>query len=578
MVYERAKACTTDLCRYTSPSRRDTIDQELKVTTKPNALFEHEFITRRTLLQSALLASLTTSFARPLFADSSANSVEISSGKLQGADAGGVKVFKGIPYGASTAGSARFKAPRPVAPWTGIKQAVAYGHAAPQGASMLPAPARSTGVSLVGNGATFSEDCLFLNVWTPALGTGKRPVMVWLHGGGFSSGSGASALYDGANLARAHDVVVLTINHRLNAFGYLDLSAIAGSSYADSSMAGMQDIVLALEWVKENITRFGGDPNNVTIFGESGGGRKVSVLMAMPPAQGLFHRAIVQSGSALRMETADVGKERAEKLIAALGLSPRQIDKLLALPPEQLLTAVNQVTRSTGQFRPTTGSPSLPAHPFDPTAPVLSASVPMMIGTNLTEASFALGRDPKILALDEAGVLERIKGLVPAEDAQRVLDIYKSAYPGMLPSDILFRVATDRGYFVDSTIQGARKADLKRAPAFVYSFNWMQPLAPGRTHAPHGSEIAFAFGNVHLARGDNPQALSALMSEAWATFARTGNPSTPRLQWPAYDSMTRPTMVFDKLSRVENDPRGEQRKLMLSFGSQQYASREIAPL
>ena len=533
-------------------------------------------VNRRTVVQSAVLATLAGSFAYPLFADSSGSLVEISSGKLQGTEANGVKVFKGIPYGAPTGGKYRFKAPQPAVRWTGVKQATTYGHAAPQGASMAPAPAQSTGVSLVGDGATFSEDCLYLNLWTPALDNTKRPVMVWLHGGGFSSGSGASALYDGANLARGHDVVVLTVNHRLNGFGYLDLSQVS-SDYADSSMAGLLDVVLALKWVKENIARFGGDPNNVTIFGESGGGRKVSVLMATTPAQGLFHRGIVQSGSALRMDSREVGHERAERVFAELGLKKTEFDKLLALPPEQLLTAFNKVSRALGQFRPTTGSPSLPAHPFDPTAPKMSSGIPMMIGTNLTEASFAMGRDPRILALDEAGVLERIKDLVPAQAAANVLETYKRTYPGMLPSDILFRVSTDRGYFLDSTIQAARKADLKQAPAFLYSFNWMQPLAQGRLHAPHGSEIAFAFGNVPLARGENPQALVALMSESWATFARTGNPSTKRLSWPAYDSAARPTMIFDQQSRVENDPRGELRKLMLSFGSQQYAAREIAP-
>jgi para-nitrobenzyl esterase len=532
---------------------------------------------------------------RPLFAESSGAVVDVASGKLQGAESNGIKVFKGVPYGAPTGGKARFKAPRPVAKWTGVKQALAYGPSAPQGASMLSMPAQSTGVSLVGDGATFSEDCLYLNVWTPALNSGKRPVMVWLHGGGFSSGSGSSPLYDGTNLARTHDVVVLTINHRLNAFGHLDLSRVVGSDYADSSMAGMHDIVLALQWVKDNIAQFGGDPGNVTIFGESGGGRKVSVLMATPPAQGLFHRAIVQSGSALRMDTPDVADERANAFLAALGVQPKQIDKLIDLPPEQLLTAVNKVAPTLGQFRPTTGAPSLPAHPFDPTAPAMSASIPMMIGTNLTEASFAMGRDPKVLALDEAGVLERIKNLVPEQNAGTVMEAYKRIYPGMAPSDILFRVATDRGYFLDSTIQAARKADLKRAPAFLYSFNWMQPLhtdvrAPqaqdtqerpltaGRMHAPHGSEIAFAFGNVELARGENPEQLASLMSEAWASFARTGNPSTKRLPWAPYDSTTRPTMIFDKQSRVENDPRGEQRKLMLSFGSQQYGKREIPGL
>jgi para-nitrobenzyl esterase len=536
------------------------------------------FLSRRTLLQSAVLTAVAGSLARPLFADTGGTMVEIASGKLQGSEANGIKIFKGISYGAPTGGKARFKAPQPATPWTGIRQANAFGPQAPQGALMIAAPASSTAAALADENATYSEDCLYLNVWTPAL-SGKRPVMVWLHGGGFSSGSGASPVTDGANLARTHDVVVLTINHRLNAFGYLDLSEIAGSEYADSSMAGMLDIVLALRWVKENISRFGGDPHNVTIFGESGGARKVSVLMATPPAQGLFHRAIVQSGSALRMDTRAVGTERAEQLFAALELKKGDIDKLLALPTERILAAANSVARASGQFRPTTGVPSLPAHPFDPTAPAISANVPMMIGTNLTEASVVMGHDPKILALDEAGVLARIKGLVPENHAARVFETYRRVYPGMPPSDLLFRIATDRGYFLDSTIQAERKAALNAAPACLYSFYWMQPLGTdGRMHSPHGSEIAFAFRNVHLARGDNPGPLVDLMSECWATFARTGNPSTKRLPWPQYDAERRPTMIFDKHSRTDNDPRGELRQLMLSFGSQQYAEREIPPL
>jgi para-nitrobenzyl esterase len=545
---------------------------------KPNSAIATLTLTRRTVLGSALAVGVTASFPRPLFAASSSALVEIASGKLAGLDADDVKVFKGIPYGASTAGAARFKAPKPPAKWTGVKEAKAYGAAAPQGASMLQAPTRSTGLSLVGDGATFSEDCLYLNVWTPACDNAKRPVMVWLHGGGFSSGSGASLLYDGTNLARKHDVVVLTINHRLNAFGFLDLSQIAGRDYADSSLAGMNDLVLALRWVKDSIARFGGNPDSVTIFGESGGGRKVSTLMAMPNAQGLFHRAIVQSGSALRMDSPETSTLRAQKLLMELGAQANTIDTLLAMPAEQLLVAGNKAAAVNGQFRPTSGSPSLPAHPFDPTAPVMSAMIPMMIGTNLTEASFALGRDPRVLALDETGVLERIKALVPPQDAVRVLDTYKRIYAGMAASDLLFRVATDRGYFLDSTIQAERKAALNAAPAYLYSFNWLQPLAGDRTHAPHGSEIAFAFDNVHLARGENPQPLADVMSATWTSFARTGNPSTETLKWTAYDPTTRPTMIFDQRSRMENDPRGELRKLMLSFGSQQYAAREIAPM
>lgn len=534
-------------------------------------------VTRRAVLQSAALSGLAIALPRVGFA--AAPTVETSAGKLLGADNNGVKVFKGVPYGAPPVGKLRFQAPQPAAKWTGAKEALKYGHAAPQGASLLPEqPSRGAGFSLQGEGATFSEDCLYLNVWTPALDNGKRPVLVWLHGGGFSTGSGGSILYDGANMARTQDVVVLTINHRLNVFGYLDLS-FAGADYADSSNAGMHDIVLALKWVKENIAAFGGNPANVTLFGESGGGRKVSVMMAFPSAQGLFHRAIVQSGSALRMASRENGAERAQKFLSELQLKPTDIDKLLALPTEALLAPANKAAREFGQFRPTAGTPSLPAHPFDPVAPGMSANVPMMIGTNLTEASFAMGRDPRILALDEAGVIERVKALVPADKAAEVFATYKRIYPNLLPSDILFRVATDRGYFLDSTIQAERKAALGKAPAFLYSFYWEQPLAEGRTHVPHGSEIAFAFNNVQLARGANPEQLAATMCATWAAFARTGDPSNAALgKWTPYNAASRPTMIFDKQCRIENDPRGELRKLMASFGSQQYAAREIAPL
>lgn len=533
-------------------------------------------VSRRAVLQSAMFGAMATALPRIGFA--AAPTVETSAGRLLGADNNGVKIFKGVPYGAPPVGNLRFKAPQPAAKWTGVKEALKYGHAAPQGASLLPETPRGTGFSLQGEGAAFSEDCLYLNVWTPALNAGKRPVLVWLHGGGFSTGSGGSILYDGTNMARTQDVVVLTINHRLNVFGYLDLS-FANADYADSSNAGMHDIVLALKWVKENIAAFGGDPSNVTLFGESGGGRKVSTLMAFPPAQGLFHRAIVQSGSALRSASKENGAERAQRFLSELQLKATDIDRLFSLPPEALLAAGNKASREFGQFRPTAGSPSLPAHPFDPVAPAMSANIPMMIGTNLTEASFAMGRDPRILALDEAGVIERVKALVPADQAADVFATYKRIYPNLSPSDILFRVATDRGYFLDSTIQAERKAALGKAPAYLYSFNWEQPLTEGRTHVPHGSEIAFVFNNVQLARGANPEKLAATMCATWAAFARTGNPSNELLgDWTPYNATARPTMIFDKECRVENDPRGELRKLMLTFGSQQYAAREIAPL
>ena len=536
-------------------------------------------MSRRTVLKAVALGGIAATLPRALFAAGDVTQVETAAGKLKGAETNGVRIFKGIPYGAPPVGSARFKAPRPVEKWAGVREVLAYGPAAPQGTSLAQEPIRSVGFSLQGEGATFSEDCLCLNVWTPALDGGKRPVLVWLHGGGFATGSGGSILYDGANLARTQDVVVVTINHRLNVFGHLDLSVLsANEEYAESSTAGMLDAILALTWVKENIIRFGGDAGNVTIFGESGGGRKVSVLMAMPAAQGLFHRAIVESGSALRMDPLDVAAERTSKLLAALQIKPGELDKLQSMPPEVLLAAASKAVVGTGQFRPTMGSAALPAHPFDPRAPAMSADIPMLIGTNLTEASFAMTRDPRVLTLDEATVLQRVKDLVPADSAERILAVYKRTYPDLQPSDWLFRLATDRGYFLDSTIQASRKSELGKAPAFLYSFYWEQPLAPGRTHVPHGSEIAFVFSNLQLARGANPEKLASIMSGAWAAFARTGNPSTAALgKWPAYNTRTRLTMILDKECRIENDARGELRKLMLELGSQQYATRESTP-
>lgn len=539
-------------------------------------------LTRRELLRHSAIAGLAMSlplplFAAELFAKEKSPVVETAAGKLRGLRQGDVSTFKGIRYGEPPVGAARFKAARAATAWTGVKDAVNYGHCAPQGRSMDPEPPNA-GFSLQGENATFAEDCLYLNVWTPGLDDAKRPVMVWLHGGGFSSGSGGSVLYDGGNLASGQDVVVLTLNHRLNAFGYLDLSA-AGDDYADSSTAGMTDIVLALKWVRDNIERFGGDPDRVTIFGESGGGRKVSTLLAMPAAQGLFHRAIVQSGSQLRNASPQVGRHRGKLFMEALGLKPTDVNKLADIPAQKLLDAMNRVSAIMGQFLPTAGAPSLPGHPFDPKAPAVSADVPMMIGSNLTETSFFMGRDPRILKANDAQILERVKNIVPAAEAERVYQTYKNIHPQLLPGEILFRIATDRGYFLDSTIQAARKADVKGAAAFVYSFEWEQPLAEGRTHVPHGSEIAFAFHNLALARGEDPAPLAAIMSETWAEFARSGNPSTAALgKWTAYNSESRPTMILDKQCRMENDPRGEERKLMLAFGSQQEREPELKPL
>jgi para-nitrobenzyl esterase len=550
-------------------------------------------LSRRTLLMTGLaggLAACTTMTSAGL---SGAPVVEISAGKVQGLTDGRVRVFKGIPYGASTGGQSRFRAPGPPIPWTGVKETIAYGPPTPQGrpstAPPPPVPAPGSPRPLINNAPTGkqSEDCLVLNVWTPGLDGAKRPVMVWLHGGGFSTGSGSSAWYDGVRMASKQDVVVVTINHRLNVFGYLYLGDLGGGEFRDAASVGMLDCVLALQWVKDNIASFGGDPKRVLIFGESGGGRKTSSMMAMTPAQGLFHRCVVQSGSQLRLDTPAVGMERTEKFLKALNIPRTDLSSLWSLSQDELLAAVPTATSGTGQFRPVIGSPSFPAHPFDPAAPAMSANVPMIVESNRTEASVFLGGDSAIVNLDEASLQQRVQALVPPGEGSGTIDMYRRIYPQTKRDEILYMASTDRGYFLDTTILAGRKADQNAAPVWVYQFYRTTPVEGGRYHTPHASEIPFVFDTLAngTSIGGEPtasaQVLSDRMSAAWANFARNGDPNggkTPN--WPKYNSAARPTMVWDESPagpRVENDPRGEQRKRMLSYGSQQYGERETGP-
>src|SRR5271163_4562939 len=333
--------------------------------------------------------------------------VEIASGRLRGAHAAGVYAFKGVPYGASTAGPNRFNPPQPPQPWVGVRDALTYaGHAlqSPNRAKRRPELETLLGPADM---TPEGEDCLTLNVWTPGLGDGaKRPVMVWLHGGGFAYGSGNRAVTDGANLARRGDVVVVSINHRLNIFGHLHLADIGGPYWAHSGNAGVLDLIAGLRWVAENIEHFGGDPGNVTIFGESGGGGKVSVLLAMPAARGLFHRAIIQSGAATRVSTRERANALAEAVLNELGVGRNECEQLQAFPAERLLAAIAPASRAVGRsrwplldrydFGPVVDGSDLPQHPAEPEAPALSDDIPLMIGGTNEESAFFLADDDAV--------------------------------------------------------------------------------------------------------------------------------------------------------------------------------------
>ena len=349
--------------------------------------------------------------------------VEIESGRVRGEIYKGISIFRGIPYGAGTEGANRFLPPRPPASWTGVRDVVDYGQTAPQ------APGWLSEGGFEGRRPEMGEDCLCLNVWTPAADSGKRPVLVWLHGGGFEAGSGSSLLYDGTHLARRGDVVVLTVNHRLGIFGHCHLEDLFGEAFAGSANAGYLDVVAALRWVNANIAQFGGDPDNVTVLGQSGGGRKVSLLTASNMARGLFHRGIVQSGSHLRLMSRARANELSERLLRHFDLKRTDAHKLQHIPWRDLRRANRDITRETRlRYSPTLDATTFAAHPWDPEAPSSAATIPMMIGTCRTELSNQLGNG-ETFALDDAGLTERLRAFVPAEDVAALVALFKHKQP-----------------------------------------------------------------------------------------------------------------------------------------------------
>jgi para-nitrobenzyl esterase len=493
--------------------------------------------------------------------------VETASGKLRGVIQQGVQTFRGVPYAASTAGSNRFLAPRKAEPWTGVREAFQNGPTAPQ----LGGPPNPL---ILGHRAPSfeSEDCLVVNVFTPGLG-GKRPVMVWLHGGGFAGGAGSAHSFDGNYLARANDVVVVAVNHRLNVFGYLYLADLGGEKYADSGNAGMLDIVAALQWAHENIAHFGGDPGNVTLFGQSGGGAKVSTLLGMPATKGLVHKAIIESGSALKGRSRENANKTTERLLAKLNLQKNQIDELQKLPTEKLLAAID--TRGQGpaaagtfNFGPVVDGKNLPRDPWDPAAPEISADVPVIIGSVNTEGTFFMPPDnpqfAPLYSLDDAGLKAQLTQRY-GDQADKLIELYRKESPDASPSKIFFEALA---FPSDAIRQAERKFAQGKAPAYMYFFNWETPVEGGRRHSPHTIELPFVFDNPQeqpdeVGNGPDLQPLADKVSGVWAAFARTGSPNsslTPK--WPAYNTDQRPTMIINDEWKVVNDPRHDVRLIM----------------
>jgi para-nitrobenzyl esterase len=489
--------------------------------------------------------------------------VETAYGRLRGAVIEGVSVFKGVRYGAPTGGERRFLPPVKPEAWAGVQDALAWGQEAPQPHPHTEIPE----VRATIRDHQVGEDCLALNVWSKQLGGNRKmPVMVWLHGGGFTSGNGGYTIYDGANLARTRDVVAVTVNHRLNTFGFLNLKEIGGEKFAQSSNVGMLDIVAALEWVRDNIAAFGGDPQNVTIYGQSGGAGKVSTLLAMPPAKGLFHRAIIQSGSAITGVPQAEATKGARALMAKLGA--RTAEDLQKLTMEQIIEGARGLEGL--RLAPVVDGWSLPRDPFRPDAPELAANVPVLIGTTETEVTFFPNQplDP----IDDSELLKRVKEAARANDGQakHLIDLYRKGRPGVSNIDLALILESDTR-FRAGVLTVAELKSAQPAPVYMYYFTWRTPVRDGKLKSMHTLEILFVTANVDGAQsmtgtGQDRYALQERMSAAWTEFARTGDPNHASLpKWPPFNPTERATMFFDNECKVVSDPNGTERAALAAL-------------
>ncbi|MDQ1110462.1 para-nitrobenzyl esterase [Stenotrophomonas rhizophila] len=529
------------------------------MTLTPADLQRRRFL-RDSARYAMLLAAGTLPLASSLAGASTGTTPTVSlatvrGGRLRGRYDQGVHRFLGVPYGADTA-TRRFQPALPELPWRGVRDALAYGPAAPQ-SSKEDGPG--------------SEDCLYLNVWTPALRDGKpRPILFYIHGGAYNNGSGSDPQYDGSALCQRGDVVVVTVNHRLNVFGYLYLAQLGDARFADSGNVGQLDLIQALRWVREHAHEFGGDAGNITVFGQSGGGAKIATLMAMPAARGLFQRAWTMSGQQVTAAGPRAATQRAHIAMEAVGAT--DVDALLALPAQALLAATrardpSRVESTSLYFGPVVDGHSLPVHPFWPQAPAQSAAIPMVIGNTHDETRAFLGHDPANFALTWETLPARLEkeqfvDLLPSV----VIAEYRRLYPHYTPSDVFF-AATTAGRSWRGAVEELEARARQGAPTWAYQLDWCSPLDGGRLGAFHTLDIPLVFDNTRAegsrtGEAADAQRMAAAMSDALIAFARTGNPQHPGLpQWEQYGLDRRQTMLFNTPPQLADDPRGGERRL-----------------
>lgn len=518
-------------------------------------------VSRRALLERCALAAAAAfaSVAVPAAPSAALSHARVRGGRVAGTVEGGVHVFRGLRYGADTRGQ-RFLPPRREDPWRGVRDATAFGAAAPQRGSEGPG----------------SEDCLFLNLWTPGLRDGgKRPVLVYLHGGGFNTGSGSDPLYDGTRLCLRGDVVVVTLNHRLNAFGYLHLKELLGRDYATSGNTGQLDLIEALRWVQQHAAEFGGDAGNVTVFGQSGGGAKIATLMAMPAARGLFHRAWTMSGQQVTAAGPRAADGRARLLLDALGLAPGQAHALTTLPVDAVLHALatrdpSREEDTTLYLGPVLDGVTLPRHPFWPDAPAQSASIPMVIGNTRDETRAFLGADPAHFGLDWDALPARLRAHQYVDlDPEQVVAEYRRLYPHYTPSEVFFAATTAGRSWRGAIEELEARARAGGGNTWAYQLDWyprdVDPEA--RLRAFHTLDIPLVFDNIQqpgsrTGTSAGAQRVADAMAGTLLAFARSGDPRTAATaDWLPYSLARRETMVFDRSPRMEHDPRGGERRL-----------------